>query len=152
LETDALSLAVVMQKRPTKSRKQPFKWQPAEVLMSPWVRESAPRCLSDNPSDTRWMFSGFELRLYSDEAEGYFLNLDSRSPSCFVQWRMDDNGLAVPRAVTLSCLEAERMADSGEVDSVPAPAFVARQLQSFVQEFYLPELPRMRRNRLRVNS
>ena len=141
-----------MQRRPTKSRKQPFKWQPSEVLMSPWASERAPRCLSDNPSDTRWMFSGFELRLYSDEAEGYFLNLDSRAPSCFVLWGMDASGLAVPRAVTLSCHEARRMADSGEVDSVPAPDFVARQLQSFVQEFYLPVKPRVQRSRSRVIS
>ena len=152
LETDALSLAVVMQRLSTKSRKQPYKWQPAEVLVSPWAREPAPRCLSDSPADTRWMFPGFELRLYSDEAEGYYLNLDSHVPSWFVLWRLDEAGLAVPQAVTLSCHEASRMADNGEVDTLPAPDFVARQLESFVREFYLPEPRRLRRSRTRVIS
>jgi hypothetical protein len=147
LETDALSLAVVMQRRPLKSRWQPYQWQPAEVVVSPWVRDGAPRCLHDDPSDTRWLFTGFELRLYSDESEGYFLNLDSRAPCWFVMWRMDEAGeLAVPQVVTLSYNEAARMMDGGElVDTLPAPAFIVRQLESFVQEFYRPEPKRKRR-------
>jgi len=144
LETDALSLAVVMQRVPLNSVWQPFQWQPADVALSP-LPIGAPRCLRDDAADVRWLFTGLELRLYSDEAEGYFLNLDSVAPCWFVMWRMD-GALAVPQRVTLSYNEAARLMDGGEqVDTVPAPAAVVERLAAFVAEFYRPEPKRKRR-------
>jgi len=120
VETDELSLAVVMQRKPLKSTWQPFQWLPAEVVLSP-LPGSAARCLRDDPSETLWLYPGMSMRLYSDEAEGYFLNLDSGSPCWFIMWRLEGE-LAVPQFVTLSYNEAARLMDGGEqVDTLPLP-------------------------------
>jgi len=145
VETDELSVAVVMQRKPLKSRWQPFQWLPAEVVLPP-LPAGAARCLRDDPSEALWLYPGLALRLYSDEAEGYFLNLDSGAPCWFIMWRMNDADLAVPQVVTLSYNEAARMMDGGEqVDTLPAPPYIVRQMESFVQEFYRPEPKRKRR-------
>lgn len=145
VETDALSLAVVMQRKPLKSSWQPFQWLPGEVVLSP-LPPGAPRCLRDDPSETLWLFTGLSMRLYSDEAEGYFLNLDSGAPCWFVMWRMEGE-LAVPLTVTLSYNEAARLMDGGEqVDTLPLPLPMVERLGSFVAEFYRPE-PKGKRRR-----
>jgi hypothetical protein len=149
LETDVLNLAVVMHRKPLASRWQPYQWQPLEVLVEPTLAGTASRCLRDDPADLRWLFPGFELRLYSDEAEGYFLNVDTGAPCWFVMWRleeMDGIEVAVPRTVTLSYNEAARLMDGGEqVDTVPVPALIAERLREFVQAYYRPEPKRKRR-------
>lgn len=145
METDALNLAVIMQRVPLKSPWQPTQWRPAEVVLSP-LPQGEPRCLRDDPADTRWLFTGLEVRLYSDEAEGYFLNLDSQAPCWFIMWRMQDE-LAVPHSVTLSYNEAARLMDGGEqVDTLPAPPHIAERLAAFVASYYRPE-PKGKRRR-----
>lgn len=149
METEVLKLAVVMHRKPLASRWQPYQWQPAEVLLDQGLPVGAPRCLRDDADDMRWLFTGFELRLYSDEAEGYFLNLDSRAPCWFVMSRLEEiDGVevAVPRTVTLSYNEAARLMDGGEqVDTVPAPGLIVERLMEFAQAYYRPEPKRKRR-------
>jgi hypothetical protein len=145
VETDELSLAVVMERKPLRSNWQPFQWLPAEVVLSP-IPAGAPRCLRDDPSATLWLYPGLSTRLYSDEAEGYFLNLDSGAPCWFIMWRMEGE-LAVPQFVTLSYNEAARLMDGGEqVDTLPLPAPIVEKLGSFVAEFYRPEPKGKRRH------
>jgi len=145
VETDELSLAVVMRRIPLKSTWQPFQWLPAEVVLSP-LPAGGPRCLRDDPSETLWLYTGLSLRLYSDEAEGYFLNIDSGAPCWFVMWRMEGE-LAVPQFVTLSYNEAARLMDGGEqVDTLTLPPPMVAQLGEFVAEYYRPE-PKGKRRR-----
>lgn len=107
------------------------------------------RCLREDEADTRWLFSGFEVRYLSDETEGYFLNVSSPAPSWFVMWRIEDidgTEVAVPKKVTLSYNEASRLMDGGErVDSLPAPAAVVEEMRAVVQEYYRPEPKTKRR-------
>jgi hypothetical protein len=97
-----------------------------------------------------WAIPGFEIRLYSDEGEGYLLNATSPEPCWFIMWRMEEvEGveIALPKAVTLSYNEAARMMDAGEqVDRVPAPPSIAAHLLAFAQEYYQPE-PRKKRRK-----
>ncbi len=145
METDELRLAVVMQRKPLKSTWQPFQWLPAEVVLSP-LPAGAPRRLRDDTSETLWLYPGLSMRLYSDEAEGYFLNLDSGAPCWFIMWRMEGE-LAVPLTVTLSYNEAARLMDGGEqVDTLPLPAAVVERLGAFVAEYYRPQ-PKGKRRR-----
>jgi hypothetical protein len=144
VETDALSLAVVMQRKPLKSAWQPFQWLPAEVVLSPLP--GAPRCLRDDSSEMLWLYPGLSLRLYSDEAEGYFLNLDSGSPCWFIMWRLEGE-VGVPWLVTLSYNEAARLMDGGEqVDTLPLPLAITERLGAFVAEYYRPA-PKGKRRR-----
>lgn len=118
-------------------------------MADPALASGASRCLRNDEHDTRWLFSGFDIRLYRDEAEGYFLNIDSPAPCWFVMWRMEQVGeaeVAVPKQITLSYNEAARLMDGGEqVDNLPASPFIIERLTAFVAEHYRPESKKKRR-------
>jgi hypothetical protein len=149
METEALKVSVVMQRTPLANRWQPWQWRPLDVSTEAVLPDGAARCLRSDEADTRWLFGGFDIRLYSDEAEGYFLNIDSPAPCWFVMWRMeviDGAEVAVPKQVTLSYNEAARLMDGGEsVDTLPASAAIVEHLRAFVQQHYRPEQKKKRR-------
>lgn len=149
METEAIRVAVAMQRIPLNNRWQPFQWRPMEILDGMLLPQAGPRCLRDDPADTRWLFGGFDIKLFSDEAEGYFLNIGSPAPCWFVMWRIeevDGMELAVPKHVTLSYNEAARLMDGGEqVDTLPAPAAIIEWLTQFVQQYYQPEPKKKRK-------
>jgi hypothetical protein len=149
METEAIRLAVVMQRVSLASRWKTHRWQPVEVSTNALLPDHTVRCLRDDPDDTRWLFTGFELRLYRDEAEGYFLNIDSPVPCWFVMWRTEEiegAEVAVPKKITLSYNEAARLMDGGEqVDTLPAPPDIVERMTAFVQEHYRPEPKTKRR-------
>src|SRR5690606_5125949 len=73
-------VAVVMQRLPLDNRWQPWRWRPLEVVehdLSHLPDQLERRCLMSSEVDSRWLFGGFEVGLFRDEAEGYFLNVDS---------------------------------------------------------------------------
>ncbi|MDB5763191.1 MAG: hypothetical protein JWQ21_2186 [Herminiimonas sp.] len=150
METEAIRIGVVMQRVPLDNRWQPYQWRPMEIVGDALLPDGAARCLRDDPDDTRWLFTGFDIKLFSDEGEGYFLNINSPAPCWFVMWRIEepDGGaqIAVPKAVTLSYNEAARLMDGGEqVDTLPASAAIIERLAAFTQEYYRPEPKRKRK-------
>jgi hypothetical protein len=149
METEAIKIGVVMQRIPLNNRWQPTQWRPLEIVDDAAFPAGAARCLLDDPADTRWLFTGFELRLFSDEGEGYFLNVDSALPCWFIMWRMeqlDGVEVAVPKSVTLSYNEAARLMDGGEqVDTLPASADIIERVTAFMREHYKPEPKKKRK-------
>ena len=106
------------------------------------------RVLRDNGQRQTRLFPAFELELFTDEAEGYFLNLNSGAPVWFVVWRVDDDdpSRAWAERVSLSYTEAGRWLDAQErVDNVPLPADLAAWLQAFTEQHYRPEVKKERR-------
>jgi hypothetical protein len=149
METEALKVGVVMQRTPLNNRWQPHQWRPVEIVAGAVLAEGPARCLMDAAADTRWLFPGFEIKLFSDESEGYFLNISSPTPCWFIMWRMeeiDGAEVATPKFVTLSYNEAARLMDGGErVDTLPASAEFIERLSAFVAEHYRPEPKRKRK-------
>ena len=79
-----------------------------------------------------------ELRLHSDEAENYLLNLSAPSPMLFVVWRLETETPSV-LMVTVSYGEAARMLDAGEnVEGVPLPADLLGWVEDFARHYYRP--------------
>jgi hypothetical protein len=150
-EQRKLQVAVIMQRRPLANRWQPWQWRPLEVLVAPeGLALGEPRLLLDSEDDSRWLHGPFEVELFRNEAEGYYLNVDSPTPSWFVMWRRQDEQdggpQAIPQRVMLSYNEAARLMDGGEqVDILPAPPQVLQWLSAFVAEHYRPEPKRKRR-------
>jgi hypothetical protein len=146
METDALHVGVVMQRVRLNNRWQSHQWQPLEILHE---APAGQRCLRADNDDMRWLFGGFEVRLFSDEAEGYYLNISAPTPCWFVMWRPEDiDGveIAVPKAVTLSYHEGARLMDGGEkVDTIAAAPEIVERLTAFVKTYYVPEQKRKRR-------
>jgi len=140
---------VVMQRIPLDNRWRPWQWRPLQVFDAALPAGQGPHCLRDAADDTRWLFPGFEVELFADEAEGYFLNISAPAPCWFVMWRLEQIGdaeIAVPKTLTLSYNEAARLMDGGEqVDTVPASAPVIGWLRQFVALHYHPEPKKKRR-------
>lgn len=143
METMAFHVGVVMQRVQLNNRWQSHQWRPLEVVSDVLLSDSRARCLREDAADTRWLFPGFEIKLYRDEGEGYYLNTSAPVPCWFVMWRMEDlDGVevAVPKKVTLSYNEAARLMDGGEqVETLPASVEVVQRLKAFVDDFYRPE-------------
>lgn len=149
METQAIDVSVIMQRKTLDNRWQSHQWRPLEVLDTATLPPGSARCLVNDASDTRWLFPGFDIKLFSDEGEGYYLNISSDTPCWFIMWRIEQIGaqeVAVPKAVTLSYNEAARLMDGGEqVDTLPASATIIARLSRFTQEHYQPEVKRKRK-------
>lgn len=133
------------------ARWQSHRWELADVVPHEVGFGSEPRCLRHTPDDSLWLYPAWPLELYTDDAEGYWLNLTAPVPSFFVMWRMQDGvqdqgSLAVPQALSLSYHDAGRWLDAQEtVENVPAPAQVVAQMRTFTEAFYVPEVKKRQR-------
>jgi len=136
-------VAVILQREPVQSRWETHRWELVGVV--PDVG-GAPRTLREEGQVLQRLFPGFELTLYRDEAEGYFLNASSEAPSVFVCIRDDESGGdPFPFQATLSYGEAARWMDSAErVERALAWPELAQWLGDWVGRNYRPE-PRKRR-------
>lgn len=146
---EAPRVGVVMQRLPINNRWQPFQWRPIELISGPLALKGGMQCICNDESDTRWLFTGFEVKLLTAESEGYFLNVSSPTPCWFVMWRLeeiDSQEVASPKYLTLSYNEASRLMDGGErVDTLPASAEVVEMLVRFTSKHYQPEQKTRRR-------
>lgn len=105
------------------------------------------RVIYQDPKRTQLLFPGFELALYRDEAEGYYLNLSSPEPRVFVRWRMEEDR-AQPELVTVSYGEAARWMDADHnVDGVAMLAEIMAWVGDYVEQNYRPE-PKFKRKRI----
>jgi hypothetical protein len=150
-----LQLAVVMRKELIDNPWQSHRWVLDEVVFDvgqfshktpDLVIANRPAiCMRQDQSGERWLYTGFELELFKDEAEGYYLNATSTRPAWFVMWRLEEhpNGqdsIAVPHFLSISYYEAGRLLDGGEtVENVPLDPETSAWLSDFVAENYKPE-------------
>lgn len=142
-----------------------YRWLPQEVLPDFGQFHSEDleqnkicgQFLGRDAEGESWLFTGFELNLFLDEAEGYYLNVSGTKPCWFVMWRLEEDydryldeqsiplansepTLAVPHRICVSYNEAARLLDGGEsVDTVAMSDEHASWLQEYVNEHYRPE-------------
>jgi hypothetical protein len=146
-ERPSIAVAVVLRRLAKPSRWEDWRFEVTEVLPDQSAFGDAPRLLRDDGAEATWLHPGFAVELFTDEAEGYHLNLRTEAPVWFVLWRLDesDASRAAPHAVTLSYNEAARWLDAQErIDNVPLPPDVRHWLQAYTDEHYKPE-PRQRK-------
>jgi hypothetical protein len=151
----SLEVAVVMRRERIEgamSRWQSWRWVLADVVLHEDGFGTAPRLLYKNENEERWLHPGYKVELFTDDAEGYNLNVTTAAPGWFVLWRMEeeagisDEPMAKPEVVSLSYIDAGRWLDAQEtVEQVPAPAAVVQWLQAFVDEYHVAEPKRRKR-------
>lgn len=160
-----MRFAVLMRKQNMDNPWVSYRWVPHEVLpdfgqIHPQGFENgliSGQFLGRDAEGESWLFTGFELNLFPDEAEGYYLNLSATTPCWFVMWRLEEDidryidaqsleiatteaSIAVPHRICVSYNEAARLLDGGEsVDTVPMTEEHASWLQDYVNEHYRPE-------------
>ncbi|SFB68972.1 Protein of unknown function [Polaromonas sp. OV174] len=134
------------------NRWQPWRWVLADVVPHEDGFGDQPRLLLKNEHEERWLHPGFKVELFTDDAEGYYLNVTTQQPCFWVVWRMEeeaalaDEPVAVPQVVTLSYHDAGRWLDAQEtVEQLPVPPAVAQWLQAFVDAHYVLEAKRRQR-------
>jgi hypothetical protein len=161
-----IKLAVAMRRERINNPWQTHRWVLDEVLLDVGqfsaqekvndlpqisIDEIQGRCILKDDDNERWIYTGFSLDLFVDEAEGYYLNVNAPNPCWFVMWRLEevegfDEVCAIPRRVVLSYNEAGRMSDGGEtVDPYPFDATMLQWLKDFVEQHYKPEPKRKQR-------
>ena len=162
-----MHFAVVMRKQKMTNQWVSHRWFPQEVIpdmgqFGADAVENTPqkisgRFLERNDLGESWLFTGFSLNLFADEAEGYYLNVIAQSPCWFVMWRLEEEpqayinqqsqafltaneALAIPHRILVSYNEAARLLDGGEaVDNIPMSTEHISWLKEYVDEKYRPE-------------
>ena len=133
-----MPIAVVMQRRASNSRWVDHVWEPWSVLPG-YEAEKDARQLVNESGVAQFLHPGFQLELFKDELEGYYLNVSAQDPRVFVLWRMDDER-ALPLQLTVSTEEAARWLDGGHsVDGVAMPPEVFAWVGGYVEANYRPE-------------
>jgi hypothetical protein len=152
LRRPCVEVAVVMRRERIDNAWQPWRWTLSDIVPSEPGFGTQPRLLLKDDSEERWLHPGFKVELFTDDAEGYYLNATTQQPCFWVVWRMEeeavlaDEPVAVPQTVTLSYHDAGRWLDAQEtVEQVPAPANVVQWLQEFVQAHHVLEAKRRQR-------
>ena len=159
-----MKFAVVMRKQKVDNPWIDFRWLAKEVLPDFGEFSSSHadgkivgQFLGRDEQGESWLFTGYELDLYPDDAEGYYLNISATFPCWFVMWRMEEDfdqyiddqskailstesSFPIPHRVDVSYNEAAHLIDSGEtVDNIPMSDEHASWLQSFVNQHFRPE-------------
>ena len=136
-------MAVILEREAVESRWESHRWQLLGVV--PDTGGETRDILQDQKHLQR-LFPGIPVTLYRDEAEGYFLNVSSETPSVFVCLRIDEaSGEPYPFEATLSYNEAARWMDSSaRVERVPVWPAMAAWIAEWVEANYRPE-PKKRR-------
>ena len=139
-------LSVILAREAVESRWESHRWHLLGVV--PDVG-GAPRIMVETPETLQFIFPGFTVTLFQDEAEGYYLNASSGEPSVFVSIRHDDGQAdPYPFQATLSYNEAARWMDGGEkVDRALAWPDLAEWMGAWVEQNYRPEPKRRQRPR-----
>lgn len=159
-----MKFAVVMRKQKVDNPWIDFRWVAQEVLPDYGQLSSCNssekimgQFLGRDDQGESWLFTGYELDLYPDDAEGYYLNVSATFPCWFVMWRMEEDfdqyiddqskalvgsefSFPIPHRVDVSYNEAAHLIDSGEtVDNIPMNDEHASWLQDFVNQHFRPE-------------
>ena len=142
-ERPTRKLSVILQREVSESRWENHRWTLHGVI--PDVGGET-RTIVEDDAVLQRLHPGLEAILFRDEAEGYFLNVSSESPSAFVCLRIDEaSGEPYPFQVTLSYNEAARWMDSNErVERAVVWPELADWMGQWVEENYRPE-PKKRR-------
>jgi hypothetical protein len=143
LDRPLRKLSIILAREAVESRWEDHQWHLLGVV--PDVGGEA-RTILESPHALQRVFPGFDVTLFADEAEGYYLNVSSEAPSVFVSVRTgEDGGDPYPFQATLSYNEAARWMDGGEkVERTVAWPELAAWMGQWVEDNYRPE-PKKRR-------
>ena len=144
MERPKQHIAVILRRETVEGRWESHRWDLHAVV--PDVGGET-RSTAEDARTLQRLFPGFELVLYRDEAEGYYLNASSEAPSVFVSLRIDEaTGDPYPFLATLSYNEAARWMDSNErVERAVAWPDLAAWMAQWVEANYRPEPKKRRR-------
>jgi hypothetical protein len=88
----------------------------------------------------RYIYSGFELKLYVDQCESYYHNLVSPYPKCYVITELSEDNVPVPILVSMSFDEAHAYLEGDDqIYAVEIPPEVYVWTEAYIIANYFPE-------------
>jgi len=143
-EKPVQKIALILSRETVESRWESHQWHLLGAI--PDVG-GEPRTILEDANSLQRLYPGFEVTLFPDEAEGYYLNVSSEAPSVFVSVRNDEaSGDLYPFQATLSYNEAARWMDGGEkVERVVVWPELTAWMGQWVEDNYRPEPKRRQR-------
>jgi hypothetical protein len=143
-------VAVVVERTRLDNPWQSVRWRPVGLLPDDGVQTES-RVLVEHEGLMQRLHPGFVLETFRDEAEGYFLNVDSPEPAVWVTLRTNEDASdAWPHLLTLSYNEAARWMDAQEnVERLTMPLEIFEALRAWVAVHYQPP---QKKNRIRPRS
>jgi hypothetical protein len=137
-----MPVAVIMEKTPSDNVWIDFTYQAIGVVSSIDVADASIRLIHENNGVERYLVSGLELKLHIDECEGYYHNLMSPKPGCFVvAGEVDDpNEMPIPYLVSLSFDEVHAYLEGDEqVYAVEIAPELYQWSEAFILQHYVAE-------------
>jgi hypothetical protein len=137
------NVSVVMQQTLSDSQWLENRWEVVGVITAQKDQQAdrtPAELIHQEGAVSRYIYSGFTLRLHEDECESYYYNLISSQPNCYIVANLDDQGRPVPFLVSLSYDEAHAYLEGDEaLYSVPMPAELYRWTETFVLNHYVAQ-------------
>jgi hypothetical protein len=143
-------VAVIMKRRPSASRWVNYTWQVSGVVVHSADNMTAQtgRKIRSADDGDEFLWSGFKVTLYKDEAESYYHNLMAAQASLYVITRDNDQGEPVPFRVSASFDEANAYVEAdAQAYPVPLPAELYGWIERFVLTHYVPEQRKKRKRK-----
>ena len=146
-----LPVAVVMERQPVEgNRWVTHRWLATGVVTGD--REPPAQAggilVHEDDSGARYLWAGFKLELFKDEAASYYANLMAEQPSVFVICQQEDDGDPEPFFATCcQALAANYLEGDNEVFSVPMAPDIYLWLERYVVQNYVPEPIKKRKRR-----
>lgn len=154
LRSNQFPVSVIMQRGAVEHRGwQSARWEAVGVVAGENIDQEMQRTLVwADQHNKQYLWSGFTLELFKDNAESYWYNLVSSQPSIFVVCRPeedDEEEQIAPFLVTAAYDEADAYLETDDmVFAVTIPPEIHTWLERYVIENYVP---RERKKRKRKN-
>ena len=118
------------------------KWEVEAVVAGGEIFGNAPerKVTRIDANGEKYIWSNYQIRLFKDEAEGYYFNIIADTPYVFVICRDEhDDGQLMPVSVSVNYDEAaSHMEMDDQVFQVSMPAEIYRWVEAFVINNYVP--------------
>ena len=125
-------------------------WSATSVVAGEHLVGTGAGCtvIHEDEDDAQFLWSGLTLELYRDQAEAYWYNLTSDSPSLFVICHESPEGEVTPFQVTADRDSASVVLESDDqVFAVPVPPEIYQHLEQFVVNNYVPQERKKRKRK-----
>jgi hypothetical protein len=128
-----MRFAVLMRKQFVDNPWISYRWAPQEVMPDFGQFTNAVSAenkivgqfLGRDDQGESWLFTGYELNLFPDEGEGYYLNLSATQPCWFVMWRLEED---VDRYVDAQSIELAKSEIQNDALSATAVSQLVRTI------------------------
>ena len=135
-----MPVSVVMEKTPSNHPWVDFTYKAVGVVTASGIADREVKLIHKKNGVEQYLCTGLNLQLHVDECEGYYHNLMSPQPGCFVVAdEVDDlNDMPTPYLVSLSFDEVHAYLEGDEqVYSVDIPPELYKWTEAFILTHYI---------------